>query len=193
MSQPGSKTKTMSQAWVAVMTAALMFTFVLMGCNQKAQHPDVKAAVDTAMTRNDLGVVKVSQDRDKGVLTLTGDVETPDQKAQAESVAAQVAAGYAISNQIGVRPVGAESQAKAVDSNLDNGIEDNFKAALKAHKNLDDQSVSYDAKNGTLVLKGSVKTTAQKNEVQKLAKAVPNVKEVVNEVEVKPDKDSTGK
>jgi len=82
---------------------------------------------------------------------------------------------------------GAESQAKAVDSSLDDGIESNFKAALKAHKNLDDQSISYDAKNGTLVLKGSVKTAAQKTEARRLAKGVPNVKEVVNEIEVKPN------
>ena len=182
-----------SRMWIAVATASVLFTLLLAACNQKPQHPDVKTAVDTAMTRNDLGVVKVSQDRDKGVLTLTGDVETADQKSQAETVAAQAAPGYAISNELGVRPVGAESQAKAIDSNLDDAIEKNFKAALKAHKNLDDQSISYDAKNGTLVLKGSVKTSAQKSEAQKLAKAVPNVKEVVNEIEVKPDKDTTGK
>jgi hyperosmotically inducible protein len=179
-----------SRIWIAIVTASILSALVLMGCNQKAQHPDVKTAVDTAMTRNDLGVVKVSQDRDKGVITLSGDVETGDQKSQAEIVAAQAAPGYSISNELGVRPVGAESQAKAVDSNLDDAIEKNFKASLKAHKNLDDQSISYNAKNGTLVLKGSVKTDAQKKEAQQLAKAVPNVKEVVNEIEVKPDKDS---
>ncbi|HEY4933894.1 MAG TPA: BON domain-containing protein [Terriglobales bacterium] len=187
------QTSRKSYTWIAVVTASLLLTFAVVGCNRNAQHPDVKTAVDTAMTRNDLGVVKVSQDRDKGVLTLTGDVETPDQKTQAESVAAQAAPGYTISNEIGVRPIGAESQAKAVDSNLDDAIEKNYKASLKAHQNLDDQSISYNAKNGTLVLKGSVKTSAQRNEAQKLAKAVPNVKDVVNEIEVKPDKDSTGK
>ncbi len=41
--------------------------------------------------------------------------------------------------------MGAESQAKSVDSSLDSAIQDNYKAALKAHKNLDDQSISYDA------------------------------------------------
>jgi hyperosmotically inducible protein len=116
---------------------------------------------------------------------LTGDVETADQKSQAGSVAAQAAPGYTIANEIGVRPVSQESQAKAVDSNLDDGIESNFKASLKAHKELDNQHISYDAKNGTLVLKGSVKTTGQKAEAQKLAKAVPNVKDVVNEIEIR--------
>jgi osmotically-inducible protein OsmY len=64
---------------------------------------------------------------------------------------------------------------------------------LKTHKNLDDQSISYSAKNGTLALKGSAKTRAQRNEAAKLAQAVPNVKEVVNEIEVKPDKRSTSR
>ena len=174
-----------SRVPLAVLAATLMLMTVLAGCNQTPKHPDVKDAVNTAMTRNNLGVVKVSQDRDKGVITLTGDVESADQKTQAESVAAQAAPGYAISDEIGVRPVGEESQAKAVDSSLDSGIEDNFKAALKAHKTLDEQHISYDAKNGALVLTGSVKNEAQKQEAQKLAEAVPHVKEVVNEIEVR--------
>jgi hyperosmotically inducible protein len=170
---------------IAVFAASLLIMFALTACDRDNKHPDVKDAVNTAMTRNDLGVVKVAQDRDKGVLTLSGDVETADQKAQAGNIAAQTAPGYTIANEIGVRPVSQESQAKAVDSNLDDGIESNFKASLKAHKDLDNQHISYDAKNGTLVLKGSVKSPAQKTEAQKLAKAVPNVKEVVNEIEVR--------
>ncbi len=186
-----NQTLSTKRVLLAILTATLLGMLALAGCNRQAEHADVKDAVDGAMTRNDLGVVKVSQDRDKGVLTLTGDVDSPDKKALAESVAKQTAPDYAISNELGVRPIGAESQAKAVDSSLDNAIEDNYKAALKAHKNLDDQSISFDAKNGTLVLKGSVKTVAQKNEANKLATTVPNVKEVVNEIEVKPTKHST--
>ena len=165
--------------------AAILMTLGVVGCNRTNEHPDYKDAVNTAMTRNNLGVVNVSQDRTKGVMTLTGDVETDDQKKQAEQVAAQAAPGYQIANEIGVRPIGQESQAKEVQSNLDDGIENNFKASMKAHKELDDQHISFDAKNGTLVLKGKVKSPAQKAEAQKLAKAVPNVKEVVNEIEVR--------
>jgi len=176
---------------MGVLLAAFSAMLVLGACNNNPQHPDVKDAVDTAMTRNNLGVVKVSQDRDKGVLTLSGDVENADQKTQAESVAKEAAPGYTIANEIGVRPVGEESQAKSVDSNLDDGIEKDYKAAIKAHKNLDDQSIDYSAKNGTLMLKGSVKTAAQKKEAALLAKNTPNVKEVVDELEVKPDKHST--
>ncbi len=175
----------------ALLAAAFATVLTFAACNNNTQHPDVKDAVDTAMTRHDLGVVKVSQDRDKGVLTLSGDVETPDKKSEAESVAKEAAPGYTVANEIGIRPVGVESQAKSVDSNLDDGIENNYKAAIKAHKNLDDQSIHYDAKNGTLVLKGTVKTAQQKKEAAMLAKNTPNVKEVVDELEVKSDKSST--
>jgi hyperosmotically inducible protein len=168
-----------------VFALTLLALSTLIGCESHKQLPDEKDAVDRAMTSANLGVVSVSQDRDKGVMTLTGDVESADKKQEAESVAKQAAPDYTISNQVGVRPVGAESQAKAVDSSLDSGIEDNYKAAIKAHKNLDAQSISYSAKNGTLLLKGKVKTAAQKAEASKLAKAVPNVKEVVNEIELR--------
>jgi len=176
--------------WIMIFTIILAATFTLAGCSRN-DHPDVKYAVDSAMTQNGLGVVKVSQDRNKGVVMLKGDVESEDQKAQAETIARQAAPGYTIANELGVTPPGTGSQAKDVNSKLDSAIEDNYKAALKEHKNLDDQSISVDAKNGTLVLKGSVKTKSQQQEAVKLAKAVPNVQEVVNEIEVKSDKHAT--
>jgi len=171
--------------------AILAGVLVVSGCNNKPARPDEKSAVTNALSSNNMSDVSVSQDQDKGVMTLTGDVASSDLKSQAELVARQAAPDYTIANQIGVRPVGAESQAKSVDSSLDNAIEDNFKASLKANKHLDDQSIDYSAKNGTLVLKGTVKTAAQKAEAGKLAKEVPNVQQVVNEIEVKPGKHST--
>ena len=172
---------------VAIMAGVL----VVSGCQNKPAHPDEKSAVTNAMSSNNMGDVSVSQDQEKGVMTLTGNVASADQKSQAEALAKQAAPDYTVANEIGVRPTGAEGQAKAVDSNLDSAIEDNFKASLKANKHLDDQSIDYSAKNGTLVLKGSVKTAAQKTEAGKLAKQVPNVQQVVNEIEVKPGKHST--
>ena len=165
---------------VAVLAGAL----AIAGCQDKAAHPDEKSAVTSSLNSNNLKDVSVSQDQEKGVMTLTGNVDTDDQKSQAAVLAKQAAPDYTIADEIGVGPPGAESQAKSVHSNLDNAIEDNYKASIKAHKNLDDQSIDYSAKNGTLMLKGSVKTVAQKREAEKLAKEVPNVQQVVNEIEV---------
>jgi hyperosmotically inducible periplasmic protein len=172
--------------------AVLAGAWAIAGCHSQPTHADEKSAVTSSLSSNNLSSVSVSQDRDKGVMTLTGDVTTDGQKSQAESLAKQAAPDYTIADEIGVRPAGDQSQAGSVASNLDSGIEDNFKASIKAHKNLDDQSIQAKAKNGTLVLTGSVKTSGQKKEAGKLAKKVPNVQQVVNEIEVKPGKHSPG-
>jgi hyperosmotically inducible periplasmic protein len=169
--------------------AVLAGAMVVAGCN-KPVHPDEKSAVTDSLKNNNLSAVSVSQDRDKGVMTLNGNLDSQDLKNQAENVAKLAAPDYTIADEIGVRPPGA-SEAGSVASNLDSAIEDNFKAMIKDHANLNDQSVSASAKNGTLVLKGSVKTARQKKEAEDLAKKVPNVQQVVNEIEVKPGKHST--
>jgi hyperosmotically inducible periplasmic protein len=172
------------------LAASLIGTLAIAGCHNQPAHPDEKSAVTNSLNTSNLSNISVSQDRDKGVMTLTGNVDTGDQKAQAESAAKQAAPDYTIADEIGVRPAGDSSQASAVSSNLDDAIEHNFKASIKANKALDDQSIHFKAKNGTLVLTGSVKTDRQKKEAESLAKHVPNVQQVVNELEVKPDKHS---
>ena len=169
--------------------AILAGVMAVAGCN-KPSHPDEKSAVNDALKNNNLSSVDVSQDREKGVMTLKGNLDSQDLKNQAENIAKQAAPDYTIADEIGVRPPG-ESNAGSVASNLDSAIEDNYKAMIKAHNTLDDQSIHCSAKNGTLVLKGTVKTAKQKKEAEDLAKKVPNVQQVVNELEVKPGKHST--
>ena len=172
----------------SLLCGAILFGSMIAGCHQS--YPDAKGAVTDSLKANNLDKIDVSQDRDKGVMTLKGNVASESDKQQAENLSKQAAPGYTIANEIGVRPPDA-SNAGAVASNLDSAIEDNFKAEIKAHRNLDDQSIHASSKNGTIVITGSVKTTAQKTEVSTLAKHVANVKQVVNELEVKPDKHST--
>jgi osmotically-inducible protein OsmY len=79
--------------------------------------------------------------------------------------------------------VGSEGDAKKIESNVDDGIENNFKAELIS-KGLDKQHIRYAVKNGVLTLKGSVKNTTQRQEAQEIAKNTPNVQQVVNELQV---------
>ena len=97
---------------------------VITGCQSK-DHPDEKGAVTNSLNGNNLGSVDVSQDRDKGVMTLKGDVASAEAKQQAEGLAKQAAPDRTIANEVSVQPVGDESQAKSVQSNLDDGIENN--------------------------------------------------------------------
>jgi|SRR5665213_256925 len=177
------KVKTLCAA-TALLGGAMLFS----GCEKS--HPDEKGAVNQALNSGNYSSIDVSQDRDKGVITLKGNVTNADDKSKAGDLAKQAAPDYTIANEIGVRPPDA-SNPGSVASNIDSAIEDNFKAAIKAHRNLNDQSISGSAKNGTLVIKGSVRTSQQKKEANDLAKKVPNVQQVVNEIDVKPSKHST--
>lgn len=163
---------------------ALLIAFVLagaMGCNQQ-KAPDVTANVRHALDQAGLNDVRVSQDRDKGVVTLSGNVAADGDKARAESVAHSAAGDQVIANEIGVRPKGDEGTARKVDSDLDSGIEKNLDAALV--ENHLKNRVRYDVNNGVVTLKGKVGNSTERSSVQKMAQQVPNVKEVVNELDV---------
>ena len=182
------KPKTLDRKLLFAASMLLAGVMAVAGCEKS--HPDEKASVNQALNGSNLSSIDVSQDRDKGVITLKGNVATGDDKTRAGDLAKQAAPDYTIANEIGVRPPDA-ANAGSVASNTDSAIEDNFKAAIKAHENLNDQSIRGSAKNGTLVIKGTVKTPQQKKEANDLAKKVPNVQQVVNELDVKPSKHST--
>ena len=153
------------------------------------KSPDVTDTLRTSLDQAGLKDVSVSQDRDKGVITLTGTTASESDKSQAESIAKSIAGPQVVSDQIAVRPPGDESTAKKVDSDLDKGIEKNFDAVLVRHKL--DSAVKYDVKNGVLTLTGHVNSQSRRAWVEKLATGVPNVRQVVNELEVKDQKASS--
>src|ERR1700682_3473908 len=103
----------------------------LPGCSSSAvKSPDVSDTIRKSLDQASLNDVSVSQDRDKGVVTLGGHVGSDADKSQAESIAKSIAAGQVVANQIAVVPPGVESVAKAVNSDLDKGIDKNMDAAL---------------------------------------------------------------
>jgi osmotically-inducible protein OsmY len=55
------------------------------------------------------------------------------------------------------------------------------------------REVRYDVNNGVVTLKGNVPSQSQRSSVEKLAEQVPNVKQVVNELEVKNQKATSSK
>jgi hyperosmotically inducible periplasmic protein len=152
----------------------------------QTKSPDVSDAVQRAINQAGLKDVDVSQNRDKGVVTLTGTVASDDEKSQAEMIAKSIAPSQVVSNRVAVRPPGAESIAKKVDSDLDKGIEKNVDAELVKLKL--DHDVKYDVKNGVVTLTGSVHSQSRRSRLESIVKNVPNVQQVVNELEVKNQK-----
>ena len=168
-------------------STAILALCSLSACTRSADKaPDVSSAVRQSLDQAGLKDVSVSQDRDKGVVTLGGHVATEDAKGQAESIAKTMAAGEVVANQVAVIPPGAESDAKTINSDLDTGIDKNLHAALVASRF--DSQVNYNVKNRVVTLKGEVDSQAKRADAAKVAAAVPNVDQVVNEIQVKNQK-----
>jgi osmotically-inducible protein OsmY len=104
-------------------------------------------------------------------------------------IAESFASGQVVANQIAVIPPGVEGDAKAVNSDLDKGIEKNLDAALI--QNRLNKSVRYDVKNGVVTLTGEVNSQATRAYAEKVAATVANVQQVVNELQVKNQKASS--
>ena len=162
--------------------SAMGLLIMISGCQQQAS-PDVKAQVRQSLDQAGYKDVSVSQDRDKGVVTLTGTVATDNDKTQAESIARSQAGSQVVANQISVRPPGNEGMAKDVQSDLDKAIDKTVDATLIEHHLNHD--VSYKVKEGVVTLKGTVRSQAQRAQAEKLVAAAPNVQQVVNELDVK--------
>jgi hyperosmotically inducible protein len=169
---------------------ALLAVGIMAGCSQTTtKSPDVTDSIRKSLDQAGFKDVTVSQDRDKGVVTLGGQVASESDKSQAESLAKSLAAAQVVADQIAVIPVGAEKEAKAVNSDLDQGIEKNLDAALiqnKLHK-----SVKYEVKNGVVTLTGEVNSEDKRTRAEKVATGVPNVTQVVNNLQVKNQKASS--
>jgi osmotically-inducible protein OsmY len=152
--------------------------------NRTADNNTYKDSVKHALEQSELTDVSVAEDRDKNTVTLGGTVHSDDAKQTAARVAKGAAGDRIIVNEVSVRPVGVESDAKTMASDIDGGIEKNYKAALIAHR-LNKQHIDFGAKNGVLTLKGSVDTAEQRKQAQTVAASVPNVQQVLNQIEVK--------
>jgi osmotically-inducible protein OsmY len=168
--------------WLSLLAVVVIGT--LAGCSMTTtKAADVSEGLRTSLDQAGFKDVSVSQDRDKGVVTLSGHVAAGSDKSQAESIAKNIAGSQVVSNQIAVIPPGDASAAKTVDSDLDKGIVANLDAALiqdRLH-----ESVKYVVKNNVVTLTGDVDSPTKRAQAETDAAGVPNVQQVVNELQVK--------
>ena len=174
---------------VIVLTLSAIGTMV--GCSRfSAKAPTASDSIRRALDQAGLKDITVSEDRDKGIVTLGGQVARDDQKAQADSLAKSFAGGEVVADQIAVIPAGAEKEAKAMNSDLDQGIEKNLDAALIQNKMYHD--VNYSVKSGVVTLTGEVNSQDNRALAEKVATGVPNVQQVVNNLQIKNQKATSG-
>jgi hyperosmotically inducible periplasmic protein len=168
---------------------SLLVAGTLTACSNTSKSPDVTDNIRKSLDQAGYKDVSVSQDRDKGVVTLTGTVPADSDKAAAESIAKSNAGSQVVADQIAVRPPENQSDAKSVDADIDRAIDKNVDTLLIRNKLKRD--VKYEVKNGVVTLSGDVPSQSRRTQVEKLVAGIPNVKQVVNELDVKNQKASS--
>lgn len=172
-----------------ILFAPLVFTVFLAACSSTPEAPDVSDGVRSALDARGLRDVSVSQDREAGVVTLSGTVTSESDKAAAAAAAQSVASGQVVANQIVVTPVGVEDTAEAIHDAVDEGIDSNMKAMLLRMGSPAD--VEFSVAAAVVTLKGNVTSQSVRADLEKASAAVPNVKQVVNELQVRDQRATT--
>ncbi len=161
---------------------------LVIGCSS-SEAPDVVDNVQEALEARGLDDVSVTQDRSAGVVTLSGNVASESEKTAAAAAAQGAAAGQVVANEIVVTPPGREDTAEDINAALDDGIENNIDALMIRLGEPDDVDYSVDA--AVVTLTGSVASQAARADIEKSVAAVPNVKQVVNELQVENQRATT--
>ncbi len=110
---------------------------------------------------------------DHGLVTLEGKVEWYYQKSLAESVIRHLAGVKAVTNAIAITP-------KMISADVRNQIEQAFKRSAQ----IDPRPISIEADGSKVILRGTVRTWAELDEVEAAAWAAPGVSEVDNRLMV---------
>jgi len=164
---------------LSVNIVTLFAAGILAGCSGTSASPDVAGSIRKSLDDAGFKNISVSQDREKGIVTLSGKAVSENDKSQAEYLAKSLAGSQVVADQIAVIPIGGESDAKAMNSDLDSGIEKNLDAALIQNKMHD--LVKYAVKSAVVTLSGEVNSQLKRDRAGKVAEGVPNVRQVVND------------
>lgn len=170
-----------------IVTATTLLTIgLLAGCSSTPKAPAVAENIRKSLDQAGLKQVSVTQDRDNGVVTLGGHVATDAEKATASQIAQSLAANQVVANQLAVLPLKDSGPIKAMNTDLDEGIDKNLDAALisKGYKT----GIHHTVKNEVVTLSGTVDTERQRAQINTIAESIPNTQQVVNEIQTRHQK-----
>ena len=140
------------------------------------ERPDpeiARDAVDAIKTRLPLYWEQIKVTVKNGLVTLEGTVEWNYQRLIAENAVRPIRGVKGVTNSIEIKP-----QAKPTD--IKKKIED----AFRRNAELDASRIQVDAHDGEVVLKGTVRSWAEREEAERAAWAAPGVRRVDDRITV---------
>jgi len=168
----------MKHTFIAIVSVMAIF---LIGCERRSvSDSTVTSTVKTKLaTDPQTSAYKISVDTSGGVVTLNGAVPTAAEKAEAERVARNTEGVRQVVNNITVQQ---EPPAGGGETTSDATITNSIKSQFMANGII---GTNVDVKNGEVTITGAVDNAQDKTRAEEIARKVPGVKNVKNQLTVK--------
>ncbi|HET8691075.1 MAG TPA: BON domain-containing protein [Steroidobacteraceae bacterium] len=124
----------------------------------------------------------INVDVNRGVVKLSGFVDSAEQKSQAASIARNVDGVTSVQNDLAVKKGDGSTAGEVVDDSV---LTAKVKAALIADSSTKAHQINVETNQGVVQLSGFVDNAAAKTAAADVAKSVTGVKDVKNELSVK--------
>lgn len=167
---------------------ALIATGPLVSACQNTKAPDVESRVQDRLKSAEIKDVNANWKKDENILHLTGEVKAAAEKQRAEELANEVVGTTGrVVNEVKVEGVDTDS----LDSRIESELDRMFKEDDEWDRDTND--LTFHSNAGVVTIKGDASSEAMKNRVAARVKSVEGVKDVVNDLQVKPMKEPNAK
>ena len=167
----------------ALIVVCLVFTMGFKGKSSTTPDPDITAAIKQRLAMDGrIDPTGIDGKVENGKVTLTGTVETLEEKLLVDNLIASTQGAKALNNAIQVTPTATK------DETIQRAVKETFKT-VPAVQNKD---IQVAVSQGIVTLKGAVEKRSHSLAAANAAKTVPGVIEVVNLIKVgtpRPDRD----
>jgi len=165
------------------LVGALAAAPMTIACNHTTETPDYEGRVADSLKTAKIDDVKANWKADEKALHLSGEVERAADKARAEELAQQVVGTSGrVVNEVKVEGTNADDVDRRIEKDLD--------AAFKEDDEWDKDhlDLSFNSKAGVVTVKGDAPSQASKDRVTAAVRKIAGVKDVVNDLEINPEK-----